>query len=213
MKDKNKSAQEFKQRIWQLLKRFKRFLLYERPAGLGKLGKDSVILRPRILQRRKCIFVGDRCRISWNCHIHPISEYAGKHYEPTIYIGNDVYIGLHGFLGAAHNITISNGCVLSDYVYITDTNHGFDPLRGLIMEQELESKGPVIIGANCFLGYRTAVMPGVSLGEWCIVGANSVVTHSFPAYSMIAGAPARLVKVYSHELQQWIKPLGDEQSG
>jgi acetyltransferase-like isoleucine patch superfamily enzyme len=138
--------------------------------------------------------------------MYAIRDYQGKKYDSSIVIGNDVYIGRYVFLVAAQGITISSGCVLSEHVYITDENHGYNPLAGPIMQQELESKGPVRIGPNCLLGYRTAVMPGVTLGEWCIVGANSVVTHSFPSYSMIAGAPARLIKVYSHELRQWVEP-------
>lgn len=71
------------------------------------------------------------------------------------------------------------------------------------MEQPLESKGPVRIGARCFLGYRAAVMPGVTLGEHCVVGANSVVTRSFGSFSMVAGSPARLIKVYSAATGKW----------
>ncbi|WP_396275136.1 acyltransferase [Granulicella aggregans] len=73
------------------------------------------------------------------------------------------------------------------------------------MRQNLESKGPIVIGDNCFLGYRVAVTPGVTLGEWCVVGANSVVTKSFPPYSMIAGAPARMIKRYSLEERAWVR--------
>lgn len=211
MRGKNNIPQESTQVIRHLLKRFKRLLLYERPFGLGKLGEDSVLRRPRILWGRDHIFIGNRCLVLPNCLIHAISVYGEKHYESHIQIGDDVYIGRNGYLVATQGITISDGCVLSDYVYITDAHHGFDPRKGLIMKQELESKGPVIIGANCFLGYRTVVMPGVSLGEWCIVGANSVVTRSFPAYSMIAGSPARLIKIYSHELRQWVSPRESKQ--
>ncbi len=71
--------------------------------------------------------------------------------------------------------------MLSEQVYITDLSHGLQPDRGPIMKQPLESKGPVRIGPRCFLGYRTAIMPGVTLGESCVVGANSVVTRSFSA--------------------------------
>jgi lipopolysaccharide O-acetyltransferase len=72
------------------------------------------------------------------------------------------------------------------------------------MQQALISKGPVTIGRRCFLGFRVAVMPGVTLGEHCVVGANSTVTRSFPAYSMIGGSPARLLKTYSLETHQWM---------
>jgi acetyltransferase-like isoleucine patch superfamily enzyme len=144
--------------------------------------------------------------VASNGLMYAIRDYQGKKYGSSISIGNDVYIGRHVFLVAAQGITIADGCVLSEQVYITDENHGYNPLAGPIMQQALESKGPVVIGPNCLLGYRTAVMPGVTLGEWCIIGANSVVTHSFPSFSMIAGAPARLIKVYSHELQDWVKP-------
>lgn len=184
----------------------KKFVLLQRPFGLGALGKGSVVRRPRILWGRDRVRIGDRCVVMPNSLMQVISEYAGKRYDSAINIGDDVYIGRHAYFVAAQSITISNGCVLSEHVYITDQHHGFNPLGGLMMKQEIESKGPVKIGPNCFLGYRTAVMPGVTLGEWCIVGANSVVTHSFPAYSMIAGIPARLIKIYSQELRQWIIP-------
>jgi acetyltransferase-like isoleucine patch superfamily enzyme len=49
-------------------------------------------------------------------------------------------------------------------------------------------------------------MPAVTLGPHCIVGANSVVTRSFPGYVMLGGLPARLIKVYSHELKTWVVP-------
>ena len=100
-------------------------------------------------------------------------------------------------------ITIGDGCVLSEHVYITDLMHGLHPDQGLIMQQPLQSKGPVRIGSGCFLGYRAAIMPGVTLGDHCVVGANSVVTKSFPAYSMLVGSPARLVRSYNRKTAKW----------
>lgn len=195
--------------IWAVVRRTLvaiRNQLLRRPFGLKTLGKGSSLLHPRHLEGRNFISIGSRSLTLGHSYIAAITQYGQLRYSPSISIGNDVYIGRHCYLTAMNEISIGDGCVLSEHVYITDLFHGTDPRKGLIMQQPIETKGPVRIGPNCFLGYRATVMPNVTLGEWCIVGANSVVTSSFPAYSMIAGAPARLIKVYSQELHQWVIP-------
>ena len=197
-------------KLWQhirpLFVTVKRLLFLERPLGLASLGTASLVKWPRRLQGRQYIRIGKQSQVLSNSFMLAVSEYEGQHYRPSIQIGDNVYIGRYVYLVACDEIRIDAGCVLSEHVYISDLNHGYDPHGGLILKQAIESKGPVRIGSNCFLGYRTTVAPGVTLGEWCVVGANSVVTRSFPAYSMIAGAPAKLIKVYSQELQQWVSP-------
>ena len=191
----------------------KRLLLGQRPFGLAKFGAGSLIERPHTFYGRRYISVGDRCLIRSHSYMQAVTEaesYAGV---PRIQVGNYVYIGRYCYLVASNSISIGDGAVLSEHVYITDLNHGFDPHGGPIMQQPVQCKGPVEIGPNCFLGYRSCVMPGVSLGEWCIVGANSVVTHSFPGYSMIAGSPARLIKVYSHASRRWVTPTSVLEKG
>ena len=95
--------------------------------------------------------------------------------------------------------------MLSEQVYISDNSHGYDPNAGPILKQPLETKGPVLIGPGCFLGYRAVIMSGVELGAHCVVGANSVVTRSFPSFSMVAGCPARLVKRFDPATSRWLK--------
>jgi acetyltransferase-like isoleucine patch superfamily enzyme len=192
--------------IRPLLVKIKRYLFLERPFGFASLGTGSLVKWPRNIRGRRSIRVGKQSQILSNSFMLAVSEYEGQHYRPSIQIGDNVYVGRYSYLVACDEISIADGCVLSEHVYITDLNHGYNPQGGLILKQAIESKGPVRIGPNCFLGYRTTVTPGVTLGEWCVVGANSVVTRSFPAYSMIAGAPAKVIKVYSHEMQQWVSP-------
>ncbi|QNI37173.1 acyltransferase [Edaphobacter albus] len=179
--------------------------LFYRPFGVS-IGERSYIRRPYSIAGRKYVRIGNRTSIRGDLHIEAITKYAGITYKPTIEIGDNVYIGGHAYLTAVDRISIGDGCVLSEYVYITDEIHGFDPQGGLIMEQALASKGPVTIGRNCFLGFRVAVMPGVTLGEHCVVGANSTVTRSFPAYSMLGGSPARILKRYSQIHGNWERP-------
>lgn len=184
--------------------------LFHRPRGLKHLGPQTFVARPWHFEGSGYIEIGSHVQIHGGSNICAIMHHENLTYTPSIRIGDGVYIGHHAFISAIDQISIGDGCVLSEHVYITDVFHGLTPGNGPILKQRLDSKGPVRIGANCFLGYRVAVMPGVELGEWCVVGSNSVVTRSFPACSMIAGAPARLIKVYSPESGKWIKPTTNQ---
>lgn len=59
------------------------------------------------------------------------------------------------------------------------------------------------IGENCFIGFGAAIQAGTVLGKQCIVGTNAVVRGEFPDYSVIVGAPAKVVKQYNKETGEW----------
>ncbi|MDR3734074.1 MAG: acyltransferase [Acidobacteriaceae bacterium] len=172
-------------------------MLY-RPRGVA-MGPHSYIFRPFAINQRSRLTLGERCEILSDSYI-----WTQKTSSAEIRVADATYIGRHFYATAIHSILIGKRCVLSDYVYITDCSHGLDPHGDFILHQPLESKGPVEIGDGCFLGFRAVILPGVTLGAHCVVGANAVVTRSFPAYSMVAGAPARVIKTYSIELKQWL---------
>jgi len=85
------------------------------------------------------------------------------------------------------NTMIANGCV------VTDANHRFDDPMVPLTHQGFTSKGPTIIGNDCWLGANVVVTSGVTVGERCVIGANSVVTSDLPAYSVAAGSPAKVI--------------------
>jgi acetyltransferase-like isoleucine patch superfamily enzyme len=181
-----------------------RGVLLPLPLGLRQSGAGAKIARPRRIQGAKYISIGQGSRVLPDGELTCLDDYYGQKLTPRLVIGDDVYIGRNVCVVCADKITIEDGCVLSNHVYLADNAHGMMPKDGPIMRQKLVLKGPLTIGRNTFVGYRAVIMPGVSLGEHCVVGANSVVTRSFPANSMVAGVPARLIKTYDASTGEWV---------
>ena len=171
--------------------------LYPKPLGIGTCGRGSIVMIPRKIQGASSIHIHENTIIGRRSWIGAFQKYGDQYFEPIIKIMADVRIGSGFILTAVDSIVIENGCLISESVFISDHSHGTTPGVEPPTTQPLASKGPVKVGRHCFLGIRSVIMPGVTLGDYCVVGANSVVTHSFPAGSVIAGAPAKLVRTLS----------------
>ncbi|MDQ0640899.1 acetyltransferase-like isoleucine patch superfamily enzyme [Pedobacter sp. W3I1] len=173
------------------------------PFGIN-FGLNSSLYSPMQIDGGENIKIGVNSTIGRNAWLSAIEKYGSQKFNPKITIGDHVNIGNYPCITAIEEITIEECCLLSEYVYISDHTHGIDPTSpNRIATQDLISKGKVVIGKNSFIGYRVSILPGVILGKNCVVGAHSVVTKSFPDYSMIAGNPAKLIKKYSFEKLQW----------
>ncbi len=71
------------------------------------------------------------------------------------------------------------------------------------MRQGIRPPMPVSIGDRSWLGQNVCVLPGASIGEHCVIGANSVVTSPIPDFSVAVGAPARVIKRYNGKTGGW----------
>ena len=108
--------------------------------------------------------------------------------------GLDIHPTVNMSLSAKFDLTHPAGIHVDAYSYIA-----FDA-RILTHDMVRNLSTDTRIGKNCFIGGRSVILPGVVIGDSCVVGAGSVVTRSVPAHSIVAGNPARIIYTEAHLL-------------
>lgn len=114
-----------------------------------------------------------------------------------IEIGDNCVLGQDCHITAAEGVFIGKGVRTGKSVLISDNAHGDSRIMEQMLmppnERPLTTKGPIYIGDNVWIGEKAAILSGVKVGEGAIVGANSVVTHDVPPYTVVAGCPAKII--------------------
>lgn len=88
-------------------------------------------------------------------------------------------------------ITLGNNVHITKGVQFVNHDGGVHVFRGKY--RDLDVFGKIIVGDNTYIGNNVIILPGVTIGADCVIGANSVVTKSIEARSVIAGNPARYI--------------------
>jgi acetyltransferase-like isoleucine patch superfamily enzyme len=123
--------------------------------------------------------------------------------DPVVIIGDRCLIGRGSAIVGHYRIDIGDDVFTGMNVYITDQNHGYEDIEAPIGIQDPEDD-PVVIGSGSWIGSGAVVLPGARLGKNCVVAANSVVRGEFPSYSVVAGVPAKVVRL--HNGAGWTRP-------
>lgn len=179
--------------------------------GILRFGKLGLIvpINARISGKQR-IKIGVGFGAGSGLWIDAIEKYKNIKFTPEIVIGEGVSIGYSCHIGAVGSIKIQNNVLLGSRVLIIDHSHGnYDlhdgnnPLECIPINRPLHYVGPIIIERNSWIGDGVVILGNVTIGEGSIVGANSVVTKSIPPLSVAVGSPAKVIKKYSQELNQW----------
>jgi len=114
--------------------------------------------------------------------------------EARIEVSAGCFLNRGTMIAAHERVRIGDHTMFANGCFIGDASHRFDDLERPITEQGFTSKGPVEIGDNCWFGVNCAVTTGVTVGERCVVGANSVVNRDLPPLTIAAGVPAKPIR-------------------
>lgn len=178
--------------------------LYSRNIALllKKCGNNLIAEYKIFLKGEKYITIGKDVKLNHDVRIEAWDSYAGKKHRPQIIIGDRVCINPYTHIGAINKVIIGNRTLIGAGVLITDHSHGRcteEDLKKEPRKRALYSKGQVVIGENVWIGEHAAILPGVTIGDNAIIGANAVVTKDVPANAVVGGNPARVIKIIGEE--------------
>jgi len=91
-------------------------------------------------------------------------------------------------------VRVGQQCVIADRAMFIDFDHGVVEVERPIRLQGIYMRD-VEVGSNVWIGYGACILRGVSVGDNSIVGTNSVVTRDVPANAVVAGIPARVIRM------------------
>ena len=156
----------------------------------GRLRTDGVcFVCPRVkleIGRHAVLRVGRWAWIGHGCKI--------RVHEGEVSIGAKTVIGQECTISAYQHVSIGRECILADRVMLIDFDHGVVDVERPIRLQGIY-KRDVRVGHNVWMGYGACVLRGVQIGDNSIVGTNAVITRSAPANAVLAGVPARVIRV------------------
>lgn len=151
------------------------------PSGIGVILR-RIIYRPFLKQMGKKVKIQEAVKIKWPERLSignrsSINEFCWIESSGGVSIGNNVWIAPRvSIVSFQHKHTL----------YYHECSHDFTG-GGKILNK-------IVIEDNVWIGAHSIILSGVTVGEGCIVGAGSVVTHDVPPYSIVAGVPARVIK-------------------
>jgi acetyltransferase-like isoleucine patch superfamily enzyme len=115
-----------------------------------------------------------------------------------IQIGGGTFLNLGVMVAAFELVEIGEHCMFANGCFVTDGNHRFDDPDKPVPWQGFTTKGPTRVGDNVWCGANVVITSGVTIGERCVIGANSVVTEDLAPFSIAAGAPAKVLRTIEY---------------
>ena len=154
-----------------------------RLGGADHIGKNPVLIGKATLQLRGTTKIGDFFMIEGTVGVL-IKVAPGA----SLSIGDRVYMNAGTSIEAHHEVIIGNNVLMAPFSSVVDDD------RHQVEPASVRYKGPTIVGNNVWLGRNVVLLPGVTIGDGAVIGANSVVTRSVPPNTFAAGSLAQVLR-------------------
>ncbi|MEX2784598.1 DapH/DapD/GlmU-related protein [Streptococcus sp. H49] len=110
-------------------------------------------------------------------------------YGKNISLGKDIFINSGCHFQDQGGIEIGDGCFIGHNVVLATVNHDLRPSM-----KRKNHYAPIKLGQNVWIGSNATVLSGVTIGDWAVVAAGAVVSKDVPAYTVVGGVPAKVIK-------------------
>lgn len=152
-------------------------------------GYGTVLLRPRKLTRPERIQIGRRCRIGVAARLEVMTPGGSLILHDGVSLEDYVHVG------AADRVVIGGDTTIASMVTVLDHDHG-SPSSGFgsVLAEPLVA-APVVIGRGVWIGEKATILKGVTIGDGAVIGAHAVVVRDIPPRAVVAGVPARVIRV------------------
>jgi acetyltransferase-like isoleucine patch superfamily enzyme len=117
-------------------------------------------------------------------------------------IGEGTTIGRFNHIYATKKVEIGKNVLTADKVYISDSSHEYQNINIPVKNQPIKQMEAVYIGDGSWIGENVCIM-GAKIGKNCVIGANSIVSKDIPDYSVAVGIPAKVIKQYNPQSDEW----------
>ncbi|PTS95971.1 acetyltransferase [Pedobacter sp. HMWF019] len=171
--------------------------------------KAKIIRLPIDIRNKGLMKIGKGFTTGRGCRLE-VEDYEDKRIT-KLFIGENVQLNDSVHITAMEKVIIGNNVLMASKIYISDCSHGsyagdeFDSRPDSKPQERLYKTSPVYIEDNVWLGEFVSVLPGVTIGEGSIIGTMSVVTKSIPPYSIAVGTPAKVIKQFNFDTNNWQK--------
>ncbi len=165
---------------------WRRFLT---PTGRRMSLDGMLFLGPRVTLQ-----IGRRARVHFGRWVWVGHGAKIRCHEGEVSIGDKTVMGQECTISAYQHVSIGEQCILADRVMLIDFDHNVTEVERPIRAQGIY-KRDVRVGNNVWIGHGAQILRGVTVGDNAIVGANAVVTRDVPANAVVAGVPARILRM------------------
>ena len=156
---------------------------------IAQLGVNASFEYPIFVQGGENISIGGKCQFS---RFVQLNSESGK-----IRIGDFFSIGVNSQIDAegGGDIQIGNSVLIGSNVVLRASNHQYK--AEISIREQGHLPGTISIGDDVWIGSNSVILPGVCIESHSVIGAGSVVTKNVAAYTVVAGNPAREIKIRS----------------